>query len=119
MKSDRWHRNAEFRIGGSRSASRCGKVFDTRIHAIVALPPAVAPFATKIKSKLEQNEQMTAIRIPQARSKRKVCRRFPRWKLAALTPRYIAPTIPDGPSSWQNSITRPAIVLIRPSYSHE
>ncbi len=56
MKSHRWQGNTlhfELEALGQRVAAEL-EVFDTRIHAVVALPPVVALFASKIKSKLEE-----------------------------------------------------------------
>ncbi|RYE69964.1 MAG: hypothetical protein EOP17_02075 [Rhizobiaceae bacterium] len=56
MKSHHWQGNTlhfELEALGQRVSAEL-EVFDTRIHAVIALPPAVALFASKIKSKLGQ-----------------------------------------------------------------
>ncbi|RYE69979.1 MAG: hypothetical protein EOP17_01995 [Rhizobiaceae bacterium] len=56
MKSHHWEGNTlhfELEALGQRVAAEL-EVLDTRIHAIVALPPMVALFASKIKSALGQ-----------------------------------------------------------------
>lgn len=56
MKSHRWQGNTlhfELEAVGQRVLAQL-EVFDTHVHAAVAVPPLVALFASKIKSKLEQ-----------------------------------------------------------------
>lgn len=56
MRSHRWQGNTlhfEIEALGLRVDTKL-EVFETRIHAVVGLPPLFALFATKIKAKLEQ-----------------------------------------------------------------